>query len=207
MRVLGAVLIALGLYALLSPGFAPRLFGSAGLIGQVTIPSSVTAYAAAGSVSVSPTEVRIDDLSPGVPVDFDLTIYNEEGLARVFVLTIYQPPEESRRDRRDEFPDNSWIGLSHTEVEVGAESESSVRVTVAVPQEQAFMGKDWEVWLGVTPQSGELLSVRYYVRLLISTKSEAEGKCGRWLVAGIVMASIIAGYSGYHYLRRRTERE
>jgi len=171
------------------------------------MPASVTADTATRSVSVSTAEVRIDNLSPGVPVDFDLTIHNEEGLARVFVLTIYQPPEESRRDGRDELPDNSWIGFSHTEVEVGAESESSVRVTVAVPQEQAFTGKDWEVWLGVAPQSGELLSVKYYVRLLISTKSEAEGKCGRWLVAGIIMASIIVGYGGYHYLTRRTEPE
>jgi len=36
-RVLGAVLIGFGLYALLGPGFASLLFGSAGLIGQVSI--------------------------------------------------------------------------------------------------------------------------------------------------------------------------
>lgn len=173
----------------------------------IIMPASVTADTAARSVSVSPAEVRIDNLSPGVPVGFDLTIHNGEGLARVFVLTVYQPPEDSRRDGRDELPDESWIGFSQTEVEVGTESESSVRVTVAVPQERAFAGKDWEVWLGVAPQSGELLAVKYYVRLLISTKSEVEGRCGRWLVAGIVMASILVGYGGYHYLRRKTEPE
>jgi len=173
----------------------------------VVTPASAAADTAGRSVSVSPAEVRVDNLSPGVPADFDLTIYNGEGLARVFVLTVYQPPEDSRRDGRDELPDGSWIGFSHTEVEVGAESESSVRVTVAVPQDEAFTGKDWEVWLGVAPQSGELLAVKYYVRLLISTRSEAEGRCGRWLVAGITVAAILLGYGGYHYLRRRTEPE
>ena len=175
------------------------------LLLVVIMPASVTADTAARSISVSPAEVTIDNLSPGVPADFDLTIYNEEGLARVFVLTVYQPPEESRRDGRDELPDDSWIGLSHTEVEVGAESEASVRVTVAVPQEQAFTGKDWEVWLGVAPQSGDLLAVKYYVRLLISTRHETEVRCGRWLVAVIIMAGILVGYGVFHYLKRKTE--
>jgi len=170
----------------------------------VITPASAAADTSARSVSVSPAEVSIDNLSPGVPVDFDLTIHNEEGLARVFVLTVYQPPEDSRRAGREELPDERWIGFSQTEVEVGAESEASVRVTVAVPQEQALTGKDWEVWLGVSRQSGELLTAKCYVRLLISTRSEAACRVSMGLVVGAALAALLLGYGFRRYLRRRT---
>ncbi len=37
MRVFAVILVVIGLYALLGPGFARLLFGSAGLIAQVII--------------------------------------------------------------------------------------------------------------------------------------------------------------------------
>jgi len=173
----------------------------------VISPASAAADTSARSVSVSPAEVNIENLSPGVPVGFDLTIHNEEGMARVFLLTVYQPPEDLRRDGREELPDESWIGFSQTEVEVGAESEASVRVTVVVPKEQVFTGEEWEVWLGVSRQSGELLTVKYYVRLLISTRAEAERRVSIGLVVGAAVAALLLGYGAYYYLRRRPERE
>lgn len=37
MKILGAILVLVGLYALWGPGFAALLFGRAGLIGQVIV--------------------------------------------------------------------------------------------------------------------------------------------------------------------------
>ncbi len=171
----------------------------------VIMPASVAADTAARSVSVSPAEVTIDNLSPGEPVDFELTIRNDEGQDRVFVLTIHHPPEEARRAGRDRLPDDSWISFSTEEFEVGADCEAGVRVTVSVPREQAFMGRNWEVWLGVTPQSGELVVVKYYVRLLVSTRPEAKARFGTWMVAAIIVAAVMLGCGAHYHLRRRAE--
>ncbi len=169
------------------------------------LPASATADSSVQSVSVSPAEVTIDNLSPGEPVDFELTIRNEEGQDRVFVLTVHHPPEEARRAGRDKLPNDSWVIFAREELQVGAEREADIRVTVSVPQEQALMGRDWEVWLGVAPQSGELLVVKYYVRLLISTRSEAEAMSSTWRAAGIIVAAVLLGYGVHYYLRRRPE--
>lgn len=173
----------------------------------VLVPGSSVVEAAAGSVSVSPAEVSIDNLLPGEPVDFEMTIRNEEGQDRVFVLTVYRPADEARIAGREELPDERWISFSPAKVEVGAGCEASIRVTVAVPQDEDLMGEEWEIWLGVAPQSGELLVVKYYVRLFISTRHEAEGRHGGWLLAGSTMASILAGYGAYCCLRRKREIE
>ncbi len=168
-------------------------------------PASVTADTATLPGSVSPAEVKIDGLSPGEPVEFELTIRNEEGPSRVFLLTVYQPSEGTRREGRDELPDGSWVSFSSDEVELGSEEEGSVRVTVSVPDDPAFMGKDWEIWLGVAPQSRELMTVKYYVRLLISTSSEADPWPGDLTVIGIVVAAGLLGYVVYRCSRRRVE--
>ena len=33
---------------------------------------------------------------------------------------------------------------------------------------QKWAGRDWEIWVGATPESSDLLTVELYVRLLIS---------------------------------------
>lgn len=166
------------------------------------LPASVAAGVSTYSGSVSPTEVTIDGLSPGDPVDFELTIRNEEGPARVFLLTVYQPSEEARRAGRDELPDDSWVTFSSDEVELGSEDKVSVRVTVAVPNEPAFMGKDWEIWLGVAPQTRELMTVKYYVRLLISTRSDDELWPNALTVIGTIVAAGLLGYAAHSCSRR-----
>ena len=156
---------------------------------------------------VSPAEVRINDLPPGEATEFELTIHNKEELAHNFTIATFQPPEEDRREGRAEFPDDSWISFPSQEIEVASNSEANVTVTVTIPQEQKWAGEDWEIWLGVAAESSDLLAVRLYVRLLVSTSPAAEARSNAGLVAGIVVGIILLGCGGYYYFRRKAKPE
>jgi hypothetical protein len=62
--------------------------------------------------SVSPSVVKIANLTPGESTEFDLTIHNKNEIAHIFTITTFQPPEEERREGRAEFPNDSWINFS-----------------------------------------------------------------------------------------------
>ena len=142
-------------------------------------------------------------MPPGEAAEFELTIHNKEELAHNLTIATFQPPEEDRREGRTEFPDHSWISFSSQEIGVAANSEANVTVTVAVPPEQKWAGEDWEIWLGVAAESSDLLAVRLYVRLLVSTKHAMESASNAGLVAGIVVGIILLGCGGYYYFRRK----
>ena len=146
-------------------------------------------------------------MSPGEAAEFELTIHNKEELAHNFTVTTFQPPEEERREGRAEFPDDSWISFSYQEIEVAANSQANVTVTVAIPQEQKWAGEDWEIWVGVAAESSDLLAVRLYVRLLVSINSVVEARSNAGLVAGIVVGIALLGYGGYYYFRRKAKPE
>ena len=154
--------------------------------------------------SISPSEVHIDNLPPGETSEFELTIHNKEELAHNFTLTTFQPPEEERREGRVEFPDDSWISFSSPEIEVAANSGANVTVTVAIPREPKWAGKEWETWLGVTAESRDLLTVRLYTRLLVSTTPAVGARPDAGIVIGIVVGIALFGCGSYYYYRRRT---
>jgi len=157
--------------------------------------------------SVSPAEVHIDNLPPGEAAEFELTIHNKEELAHNFTIATFQPPEEDRREGRAEFPDDSWISFPSQEIEIASNSEANVTVTVAIPREQEWAGEDWETWLGVAAESSDLLGVKLYVRLLVSTNSAMGARSNAGLVIGIVVGIILLGCSGYYYFRRKAKPE
>jgi hypothetical protein len=157
--------------------------------------------------SVSPAEVSIDNLPPAEAAEFELTIHNKDDIAHVFTFTTFQPPEEERREGRTEFPDDSRISFSYQEIEVAANSEANVTVTLAIPREQKWAGGDWETWLGVAAESSDLLAVKLYVRLLVSTKPVVEAMSNAGLVTGIVVGIILLGCGGYYYFRRKVKSE
>jgi len=154
--------------------------------------------------SISPSEVHIDNLPPGETSEFELTIHNKEELAHNFTLTTFQPPEEERREGRVEFPDDSWISFSSPEIEVAANSGANVTVTVAIPREPKWAGKEWETWLGVTAESRDLLTVQLYTRLLVSTTPAVSARPDTGLIVGIVVGIALLGCGSYYYYRRRT---
>lgn len=182
-----------------------KLAGVIAALLVIFLPSFTLAQAV--NFGVSPAEVRINDLPPGETAEFELTIHNKDEIAHVFTFTTFQPPEEERREGRAEFPDDSWISFSSQEIEVAANSQANVTVTIAIPQEQKWAGEDWETWLGVAAESSDLLAVKLYVRLLVSTSAAMEARSNAGLVAGISVGIILLGYGSYYYFRRKAKPE
>jgi hypothetical protein len=158
--------------------------------------------AQAQNFSVSPMEIKIDNLSPGGEAQFNLTIRNKEDVNHVFALTTYNPGKSERREGRAEFPDDSWISFSSQKVSVEANSEAKTKVTVAIPAKQKWAGKDWEIWLRVCPEEREFLVVNYYIRLLVSTGGEVEAGTNVGVVVGIVVGILLLGCVVYYFRRK-----
>jgi hypothetical protein len=152
--------------------------------------------------SIFPAEVRINNLTPGDVAQFELTVHNKDEIAHNFTFATFQPTEEQRKEGWAEFPDDSWISFSSPEIEVTANSEANVTVTVSMPQEQKCAGEDWETWLGVASESSALLTVKLYVRLLVSTGGH---KSNIGLVVVIVVVIILTFYCGYRYFKRKAK--
>ena len=178
----------------------------AGLIPAllVTILPSLT-LAQDVNFGVSPFEVRISDLPPGNATEFELTIHNKDEIARNFTIATFPPPDEERRAGTTEFPDDSWISFSSPRIEIAANSQANVTVTVAIPQEPKWAGEDWETWLGVTAESSDLLGLKLHVRLLVSTDPATEPMPNIGLFVGIAVAIVLLSYGGYRYFRQRAK--
>jgi hypothetical protein len=137
-------------------------------------------------------------------VEFELTIHNKDEIAHNFTVTTFPPPEEERREGSAEFPDDSWISFSSPRIEIPANSQANVTATVAIPRDQKRTGEHWETWVAVNAESSDLLSVKLYVRLLVSTSGT---RFNVGLVAGIAVAIVLLGYGGYYYFKRRARYE
>jgi hypothetical protein len=153
----------------------------------ILLPSSVLAW----SYSVSPAVKEINNVSPGGEAEFNLIIHNKDNTSHTFMLTTYNPEESERRQGKAEFPDSSWVSFSTQELQVAANSESEVTVTVVIPAEQEWVDKDWEIWLSIMPADGDLLVVNYYVRLLVSTGGGVENGSNVGLIVGAVAGMIV----------------
>ena len=156
--------------------------------------------AQAQSFSASPATVEIDNLSLGKEVEFNLIIRNKDNVPHAYILTTYNPEESQRRQGRAEFPDNSWVSFPQ-QIKVQANSTSKVEVKVDIPSDQKWVNKDWEIWLGAAPECSDLLTVKLYVRLLISTGGEAETGCNKWLIVSIIVGIALLIY-GIYRLRK-----
>lgn len=153
--------------------------------------------------SVVPAEIHIDNLLPGNSTEFELIIHNKDEIAHNFTLTTFAPPEEQRREGRAELPDDSWISFPSPRIEIRASSEAHATVMVTIPQEQRWASRDWETWLAVSAESNDMLAVKLYARLLVSTSGT---RFNTGLVAGIAAAALFLGCGGYYWFRRRARR-
>lgn len=166
------------------------------LLLAVLLPSTTLAW----SFSVSPSEVEIENLSPGNKAEFKLSIYNKESINQVFYLSSYLPDETDIRQGRTVVPDNSWISLP-AQVKVTANSEKEITIAVSIPQNQEWKGKDWEIWLGISPETPELLVINYYVRLLLST-GEATNAASHSAQLVIIVSIVVLFYVLCSYYRK-----
>jgi len=167
---------------------------------------ALTSSVLAQGFSVSPAEVEIRDLLPGQETEFNLTIYNKDNREDNFILVTYNPEESQRRQRRADFPDNSWINFAQR-VKIEANSSVPVKVKITIPSDAKWANKDWEIWLGVAPEPGDFLTVKLYIRLLVSTgvgisSAPQINRAMRGLAIGLVLAAL-----GIYYLRHRKKKK
>jgi hypothetical protein len=168
----------------------------------VIFPSSFTT-AQGIDFSVIPAVIRINNLPPGEATAFELTIHNKDDIAHVFTFTLFSPSEKWRWEGRATLPDASWISFSPSAIEVAPDSAANVTVFLAIPSEQKWAGKDWETWLGVNAESSDLLGVRLFVRLLVSSTSVAKPGFNEGIFATIAVAIVLLGCGTYYYLSRK----
>ena len=161
----------------------------------ILLPSTAFAW----SFSVSPSEVEIENLSPGNKAEFQLIIHNKESINHVFYLNTYIPDDTDIRQGRTILPDDSWISLPN-QVKVPANSEKEITIDVSIPQNQEWKGNDWEIWLGISPETVELIVVNYYVRLLLSTGEDinAGPHLAPIMIISTIVLSLYIIYSFYH---------
>ena len=176
-----------------------------GIIATLLFFSALSpSIAQAQDFALFPPEVSMDNLSPGEEAEFYLNIHNKDAVSHIFTLSAYNAEESQRRTGRAEFPDNDWISFSPQRLEVPANSNAKVKVIVTIPADYKWAAKNWEVWLGVSPESSEFLTVKLYVRLLVSTDNEVEkGRFDIWLIIGIVAAVTFIGYIVHRFRYRR----
>lgn len=155
----------------------------------IFLPSSALAW----SYSVSPAIKEIGSISPGGEAEFNLVIHNKDNGNHTFMLTTYNPKEFERRPGKAEFPDSNWIRFSPQELCVAANSESEVTVAVAIPAEQEWADKDWEIWLSIMPVDSDLFLVNCYIRLLVSTREVKGGLHVELIIGAIAVITGIAG--------------
>jgi hypothetical protein len=154
--------------------------------------------------SVVPAEVHIADLLPGDEAGFALTIHNKDDTVHNYTIATFPPLQDQTREGRAQFPDADWIAFSRQRMEITADSQANVTVVVAIPREQRWAARDWETWLAVTAESTDMLAVKLYVRLLVSTGGT---RVNTSLVASIAAAVLLLGCGGYYYFRRRSKPE
>jgi hypothetical protein len=163
----------------------------------IFLPSSALGW----SFALSPPEIEIDNLPPGEEAEFNFTIYNKDNVNHVFMLTSYNAEESELRQGKTKLPDNKWVSFP-TQVEVQADSKVEVPVKVAIPPEQKWTDKHWEIWLRVAPEEKELLVVNYYIRLLVSTSTEVQAVPNIGLIVGIIIVVMLLSYGLYYYRRK-----
>ena len=163
----------------------------------IFLPSSTLAW----NFALSPPEIEIDNLPPGEEAEFNFTIYNKDDVNHAFILTTYNPEESELRQGRNELPDSKWVSFP-PQVEVQADSKVEVPVKVAIPPEQKWTDKDWEIWLGVKAKDNNLLLVNYYIRILVSTSKGIKSSPHTGLIVGIIIVVMLLSYGIYYYRRK-----
>jgi len=164
----------------------------------ILLPSPANAW----SFYVSPSEVDINNLSPGDSTEFKFSIYNKENESHVFSLNTFAPQKTEVRQGRSAFPDNSWVSLP-SQVKVPANSERETTVKISIPPQQEWAGKEWEIWLRVSPEQTGRLTVNYFIRLLISTGTETSNTSQ--LAPILILAATLVPAYGIYFIYRKVK--
>ena len=171
------------------------------LVATLTMsPSLVLAQGETGW-AISPGEVRVDGILLGESTTFPITIVNNKDFPLSFSMSVNLPDPSRLRPGYELIPDTSWISFSPRHIELAPDSREKITVTVTIPSEGDWGGKNYECWFDATSERIGMLQVVLSCRLLLSTSAAYAPGINWPLVGGIIGGIAIVG--GLIYGNRR----
>jgi len=197
------------------------------VVGVLLIPA--TAQAAFG---IEPGKVYIDNLYPGAQGEFPITIYNQNDYETTFIVKAREPDYTAEDKGYGVFPYLEWITVTPERVIIGASDKDDVLVTVVMPEDADYSGKQSEVWISFMEEGTEgMIKIELCSRLFISTRTETtkeppavqgdgavgitaeagEGKpvspeakpVSLWVILGAVLGVVLVGGAVFFWMKRR----
>lgn len=152
--------------------------------------------------AISPGEARVDGLLLGESANFSVTVINNEDSPLTFTMSAEIPEADKLRPGHEPIPDTNWITFDVPLVELDAYSRQEVIVTVAIPSNGDWGGRNYECWLRATSEAMGILQVELDCRLLLST-SAAYARGIDWTLVGVIAGVVVVAVAMI-YSNRRT---
>ena len=152
----------------------------------------------AASLKVAPAQFIVHDVEPGKAYDIyaetglRLSVYNDDDVARTWVLTTHRPSERGRWERGyGEIPDAKWCWFDRTEITVGANSRGYAHLFLRIPEEEQFYNQHWVVTLSIRGKGGtSFIGLGIDVRMQIETKSKTGSKVPPYGALGLQPSAV-----------------
>lgn len=157
-----------------------------------------TGVSYAASLKVAPAQFIVHDVAPGTVYDIyeetglRLSVYNDDDVARTWVLSAHRPSERGRWERGyGEIPDAKWCWFDKSEITVGPNSRGYAQLFLRVPEEEQYYNQHWVVTLGVRAKSGtSFIGLGIDVRVQIETKSKEDAVDPPYGALGLVPSAV-----------------
>ena len=120
---------------------------------------------------ISPGKVTIGNLYPGARAEYPITIHNGGDAEASFAVAVREPDYVA--DGYEPLPEeyHGWITISDSNPVIGPKQSLDVMITVTLPSDISYPGKNVEVWVSVMEQGQEgMIRTELASRWLISTK-------------------------------------
>jgi len=182
-----------------------RLVISMALLTSLIAPSYAVMAQVGRGWSLSPGEVRVDGIRLGETASFEITIANNKDFPLGFSISTTIPGPDDLRPGYEPFPDASWIRVAPQQIELPQFSQKKVTVTVTIPSEGDWGGRNYECWLGATSEAMGILQIELACRLLLST-SAAYARGLDWPLIGSITGIAIIAIGLIYGNRRKLKR-
>ena len=126
-----------------------------------------------------------------------ITVYNNKDFPVTFSMSAEIPQAGNLRSEYESIPDTGWITFDSSLVELDAHSRQEVIVTVTIPSNGDWGGKNYECWLRATFEVIGIFQIELDCRLLLSTSTAYAGGID-WILMGVIAgAVVVAGAVAY----------
>jgi len=152
--------------------------------------------------AISPGEFSVNGIRLGESTSLTITVINNEGSPLTFTMSAEIPQAGNLRPGHEPIPDTGWITFDSSLVELDAHSRQDITVTIAIPSNGDWGGRNFECWLRATSEAIGILQIELDCHLLVST-STAYSRGIDWILVGVI-AGIVVVAGAVAYSNRKT---